>query len=140
RFAVITSSVGTDARYEVHVIDLARRKKHGWAARKLVEGFENDWRLVEGMGTRLWFVTNWQAPRGRLVAIDLGDREPEWKEIIGEGRDIVERASVIGRHLVVTYLHDASTRAIVYSLAGSSVRELSLNGIGSAAGFEGRPG
>jgi len=140
RFAVITSSIGTDARYEVHVIDLRRRRRDGWAARALVEGFENDWRLVDGMGTVLWFVTNWQAPRKRLVSIDLGGRKSEWKEIVGEGRDILERASVIGSNLVVTFLHDASTRAIVFSLAGSSVRELSLNGIGSAAGFEGRPG
>ncbi|MDG2003080.1 MAG: prolyl oligopeptidase family serine peptidase [Novosphingobium sp.] len=140
RFALITSSVGTDARYELHVIDLKRRKQDGWAAKPLVEGFENDWRLVDGMGSNLWFVTNWQAPRNRLVSIDLGARKLDWKEVIGEQRDILERAAVIGRHLVVTYLHDASTRALIYTLGGSQVRELSLNGIGSAAGFKGRPG
>lgn len=50
RHAVITSSIGTDARYEVHVIDLARRGRDGWKPRALVTGFENDWRLVDGMG------------------------------------------------------------------------------------------
>jgi prolyl oligopeptidase len=140
RWAVVTSSVGTDAAYEVQVIDLKRRKKQGWTPRTLVEGFEHDWRLVEGMGDTLWFITNWQAPRGRLVSIDLSDRQPEWRELIGQGKDILERAAIIGNHLLATYLHDASTRAIVYSLTGSTVRQLTLNGIGTASGFRGKPG
>ena len=140
RLAVITSSIGTDARYDLHVIDLDRRGKDGWAARPLVEGFANDWRLIDGMGQALWFVTNWQAPRFRLVAIDLGSRKPEWRELVSETSDILERASVIGNQLVLSYLHDASTRALIYGLDGTSIRELSLNGIGTAAGFRGRPG
>ena len=43
RLAVITSHVGTDARYEVHVMDLAHRKRDGWKARPLVTGFTDDW-------------------------------------------------------------------------------------------------
>jgi prolyl oligopeptidase len=140
KYAVITSSVGTDARYELHVIDLGAGKEAGWAARALVEGFENDWRLVDGMGSNLWFVTNWQAPRNRLVSVDLETRKSEWREVVSEQLDILERAAVIGRNLVMTYLHDASTRALIYTLGGTSVRELSLNGIGSATGFKGRPG
>ena len=140
RYAIVTSSVGTDARYEIRAIDLARRAKQGWKARVLVQGFEHDWRLVEGMGRQLWFVTNWQASRGRIVAIDLAARRPAWREVIGEGKDLLERAAVIGNHLLVTYLRDASSRAIVFSLAGSTVREIALNGIGSASGFTGKPG
>lgn len=140
RFAVITSSIGTDARYEISVIDLARRGKEGWKPRRLVEGFENDWRLVDGMGGSLWFVTNWQAPRFRLVSIDLEAKEGQWRELVPEGEDILQQATIIGSQLVLSYLHDASTRALVYSLGGKSLRELSLNGIGTASGFQGRPG
>jgi prolyl oligopeptidase len=40
----------------------------------------------------------------------------------------------------VSYLQNASSKALIYDLNGNSVRAISLNGIGSAAGFRGRPG
>ena len=140
RIAVITSSTGTDARYEVHTIDLARRSKDGWKARALVTGFENDWRLVDGMEQVLWFVTNKGAPRYRLVAIDLRPRERQWRELVAESEETLEKATIIGNHLVLQYLKDAASRALVYDLRGKSVRSISLNGIGTAAGFGGKPG
>jgi prolyl oligopeptidase len=140
RHVVITSSTGTDERYEVRVIDLAERRRNGWKARTLIEGFDNDWQLVEGMGERLWFVTNRDAPRYRLVSIDLSKPREPWVQIIPEGRDILAHARIIGEQLVVSYLQNASSKALIYDLNGNSVRAISLNGIGSAAGFRGRPG
>ena len=92
RIALITSSVGTDARYELHTIDLAKRGKDGWKAQPLVTGFDHDWKLVDGMGKVLWFVTNQDAPRYRLVAVDLSRKKPEWRELVSLfqlGSDIV---------------------------------------------------
>jgi prolyl oligopeptidase len=140
RHVVITSSSGTDARYAVHVVDLARRKRGKWPVQPLVTDFENDWRLVDGIGSVLWFVTNRDAPRYRLVAIDLAARKPEWRELVGQTEDTLEQATIIGNQLVLTYLKDASTRALIFDLAGKSVRTLSLNGFGTASGFRGKPG
>jgi len=139
RHMVIRSSTGTDERYEVRVIDLRKRKRDGWKARTLVSGFDHDWQLVEGMGSKLWFVTNRDAPRYRLVSIDLAAPEPEWTEIIRESGDILRHARIIGGNLVVSLLKDASSRAMIYDLKGKSVRTVSLTGIGSASGFRGRP-
>src|SRR5690606_8396383 len=58
RWAIITSSKGTDARYEVHAIDLAARATKGWAARALVTGFDNAWGVIDGIDGRLWVMTN----------------------------------------------------------------------------------
>lgn len=140
RHAIITSSKGTDSRYEVHVIDLDRRSRDGWTAKALVSGFENDWKLVDGMGTRLWFVTNWNAPRYRLVSIDLAARKPDWQELVGESAETLQQATIIGNKLILAYLRDASTRALVYDLSGKSATSLALNDIGTASGFRGKPG
>jgi prolyl oligopeptidase len=139
RHAVIFSSTGTDERYEVRVVDLTQRKRSGWKVRTLVSGFDHDWQLVEGMGSKLWFVTNMQAPRYRLVSIDLAEPDPQWTEIIPESRDILRHARIIGGHLVVSMLKDAKSNALIYDLKGKSVRTVSLTGIGSASGFRGRP-
>jgi len=140
RLAVITSSVGTDARYEVRVVDLKQRKRRGWQADLLVAGFDHDWKLVEGKGRKLWFVTNHDAPRYRLVGIDLDAKAPGWEEIVPQNKEILERAGLVGDQLVLNYLRDAASHALIVALDGTGARELELDGIGTASGFRGRPG
>ncbi|WP_157190050.1 prolyl oligopeptidase family serine peptidase [Novosphingobium sp. Rr 2-17] len=140
RLALITSHVGTDARYEVRVIDLAQRKRDGWKVTPLVTGFTDDWKLVEGSGRKLWYVTNWQAPRYRLVSIDLGSPQPAWTQLVAERSDILERAGIIGDQIVLNYMRDAASHAEIIALDGRPGRALTLNGIGTASGFRGRPG
>ena len=140
RHAVIVSSIGTDARHEVHVIDLGQRRTKGWDVRPLVSGFDYDWKLVEGTGSRLWFITNRDAPRYRLVSIDLADAQPSWHELVGESAETMQHGAIIGSKLVLAYLKDASSRALVFDLTGKPATALSLTGIGTASGFKGRPG
>ena len=143
RWAVITSSTGTDARHEVRVIDLAARRQHPaapWQVRTLVSGFDHDWQLVESLGSRMWFVTNADAPLYRLVSIDLDRAGAQWSDVVREGADKLEQASIVGTRLILSYLKDATTRAVIVDLAGKPAREISLAEIGTASGFRGRPG
>ena len=141
RYAVITSEIGTDARFEVHVIDLARRGAGArWDARPLVEGFTSDWRLVDSIGHTLWFVTNAQAPRYRLVAVDLNEATPRWRDVVREGPATLEQATLIGERLILTYLRDAASHALIVDLDGGHPQELALNDYGTASGFHGSPG
>ncbi len=138
-YAVITTEIGTDARLELHVIDLHKRRD-AWPARALVTGFTSDWRLVDSIGSTLWFVTNWQAPRYRLVSVDMSAAQVRWHEVVAERKDTLEQATIIGDRLVLSYLRDAATIAVVVDMKGHGGTALALNGIGTAAGFRGRPG
>ncbi len=140
RYALITSSIGTDARYEVRVVDLTRLARDGWKTRQLVSGFDNDWKLVDGMGPVLWFVTNKDAPRYRVVSVDLRARTHKWRELVGQTDETLQQGTIIGDKLVLSYLKDASSRALILDLGGKGAREISLNGLGTASGFRGRPG
>ncbi|WP_296681264.1 prolyl oligopeptidase family serine peptidase [Novosphingobium sp.] len=140
RYAVITSSVGTDAKNEVRVIDLRQRRAKGWAARTLIDGFDNKWEVVDSIGSRLWFVTDKAAPRSKLVAVNLAGKAPRWAELVPEREETLERATIVGDRLVLAYLKDASTRAEIYDLTGKHAQVLTLNGIGTASGFTGKPG
>jgi prolyl oligopeptidase len=139
-YAVITSSIGTDARHELRVVDLTKRAQHGWKVRVLVAGFDHDWKLVEGMDRKLWFITNKDAPRGRLVSVDLGGGSLRWRELVPQSDDTLEQGSIVGNMLILTYLKDACSCAVVYDLTGKPARTLALNGFGTASGFKGKPG
>ena len=162
RWMVITTSQGTDNKYEVHVARLDKRGKWG-TPQVLVAGLENDWRLIEGMGDTLYFMTNKDAPKVKVVKADLRikgalypcdfgeDPEnagitdclsfgPPFIDVIPEREEVLERAQIVGNRLLVTYLKDAASTAMAFSLDGKPLREITLNAIGTASGFSGRPG
>ena len=141
RWMVITTSQGTDSKYEVHLRRLGRNGSWG-QVRGLVKGLEHDWRLIEGIGDTLYFMTNKSAPRLRVEKIDLsgGSLAAVWTEIVPERAETLERAQIVGNRLILSYLKDAASTAQVLSLDGKPVRDISLNAIGTASGFAGRPG
>lgn len=140
RWAIITSSIGTDARYEVHVIDLAARATHGWQARALVTGFDHSWSVVEGIGGQLVVVTNKDAPLYRVLSIDLDATSPAWTELVAEADQPIAGAGIVADRLVLSYLRDASSAVRLFTLDGEAAGEVELAGIGSVGGFSGKPG
>ena len=140
RWAVITSSIGTDAKYEVHVIDLAARGERGWAARPLVSGFTDAWNVIDSVDGRIWVTTNQGAPRYRVLSADLDAPSITWAEVVAEAEQPIDGAAIIGDRLILSYLKDASSQARVFDLAGKEQAPIALPGIGSVGGFSGEPG
>lgn len=140
RWAIVTTSVGTDARYEVRAIDLAARGANGWAARELVTGFENAWSVIDSIGGTLWFTTNKDAPRYKVVSINLDIPGATWVDVVPEVEQPIELASIVGDKLILSYLKDASALVRTFDLAGKEFAPIALAGIGSVSGFTGEPG
>ncbi len=138
RWIVITTSRGTDSRYALHLIPLGKNRK--WQPRTLVAGLENDWRLVEGLGDTLYFVTNKDAPKLKVVKVNVAAANPQFEDVIGERAETLERAEIVGDRLILAYLKDAKSVAEVRSLVGKPVQQIALNAIGTASGFSGEPG
>ena len=159
RWVVISTSRGTDAKYELHVVPLAGQKlgaaarpsaakagKRSWAVHPLVPGLNHEWRLVEGLGDTLYFATNKDAPKLKVVKVDLtAPGGPDaagfpFTEVIPERAETLDRAQIVGNRLILSYLRDAASTAEVVSLDGKPVRQIVLSAIGKASGFTGRPG
>ena len=140
RWVVITTSNGTDARHAIHLIDLKSRRAGHWPVRELVGGMEHDWQLVESLGQTMWFLTNQGAPLYRLVSFNPAAPAPEWREVVPESGDKLEQAAIVGSKLVLNYLKDANSRAVVVDLTGKPASEIELSDIGTASGFKGEPG
>lgn len=140
RWAFIYSSTGTDDRNELRVIELTERASQGWAARPLITGFDNSWSPIASVGDTVYFQTNKDAPRYRIVRADLTADTLEWEEVVPQSDQPISGASIIGDRLVVEYMKDASSRAVYFDLDGKQTGALDLPGIGSVGGLNGEPG
>jgi prolyl oligopeptidase len=140
KWVLITSSSGTDEKYELHVIPLDQARKGNWSAQTLIKGLDYEWNLVEGLGNRLWFTTNKGAPKGKVVTVDLGATDRAFTDVVPERAETLSRAQIVGERLVLSYMKDAASMALMTDLTGKPVQQIKLNAIGTASGFSGRPG
>jgi prolyl oligopeptidase len=129
RWLVIYSSEGTDDRYEVTLIDLTSPKAE---KRTLIRGLENNWVLAGNEGTNLYFLTNLDAPRQRVVKIDVSSPSRAMTEIVPEGAATLEGATIAGDRLLLSYLVDARSELRLAALDGTAAGGVKLPGIGYA--------
>lgn len=133
RFLVITVWRGTDDRYEVLLDEIDALG----APRALFTGFEHEYTFIGNAGTRLLFKTNKDAPRGRVIALDVSEDDPIPSEVIAEGSATLEGVSHVGGRLIAEYLKDAKSAVYVHGLDGRRLGEVALPGLGSVSGFGG---
>ncbi len=89
----------------------------------------------------LFLYTNWNAPKGRVLLVDLNHPEREnWKIVVPEGDGVIEMVAPANGMLVVHYSENASSRLSVFTAEGKMVREIELPAIGSVRGFSARWG
>ncbi|TQV86819.1 S9 family peptidase [Exilibacterium tricleocarpae] len=134
-YLVVTVWKGTDERYQIYYRDL-RRKNAPMV--HLVDNFEHDYTFVGNRGSELLFRTNLQAPRGRLLGIDVGKPGNPRREVIAQTDNVLINVSFAGDRLLAEYLQDARSLVRIYDIQGKAVAELALPGIGSASGFNGK--
>jgi len=133
---VITVWKGTDNRYQIVHQDLTDPDAK---PRILIEGFDYDYSLVGSVGSELFFRTNKDAPRNRLIAIDVNNPDPEsWREIIAQSADVLDGVSLVGGKIITDYMQDAQTVVKIFDLEGNQSGTVNLPGIGTALGFAGK--
>ncbi len=142
RYVLITSSGGTDERYELTVgkIDQKHGAQKPIRFKTLVPGLQYDWQLAGSVGSTFYFRTTRGAPKGQIVTLDADrpDRAPQ--TLLAQTDDAMVGASLVGRRLIVAYLGDARSEAELRELDGRFVAKITLPSIGTAAGFGGAGG
>ncbi|WP_346773741.1 prolyl oligopeptidase family serine peptidase [Altererythrobacter sp. BO-6] len=88
----------------------------------------------------LYFTTNAGAAKYRIVAVDPTERRLRWRLVVPEADDPISGASIVGKRLVVEYLRDAASHAVLFDLLGKPVGAIEMAGLGTASGFRGAPG
>ncbi len=143
KYMLISVWKGTGNENLLYLVDLTKKKrkgstfKHGQPS-ALVENWDSDYGFVGNKGSLFYFFTDKDAPRGRLVALNIRDKSKKWKEIIPQAEATLQGVSWIGNKLVADYLEDAKSKIVVFSTKGKKLRDVALPGIGSAGGFNGK--
>ncbi|MEO1349494.1 MAG: prolyl oligopeptidase family serine peptidase, partial [Cyanobacteria bacterium J06635_15] len=136
RYLIISVWQGTDPRNLVFYQDLSDPNA---PVVELISAFEAEYSFLDNDGTIFWFRTDLNAPKGRLIAIDISQPDPtNWQEIIPEADETLESVDLLNHQFVADYLKDAYTAIKIFDLQGNFVRQVDLPGIGSAGGFDGK--
>ena len=136
RWLVIATHLGTDERNRVTIEDLSQPDAKPI---ELIDNFEHEYTLAGNDGRVLYFKTDVDAPRRRLVAIDLRKPQREnWKEIIPQRQQTLIQTSFVNHQFVASYLKDVRPQVRIFSQDGCFVREVAFPGIGAVAGFQGK--
>ena len=136
RYLVINGSQGTEQKNRVFIKDLKARDGQ---VTGLLEAFDASYSFIDNEGPLFYFLTDKNAPRSRIIAIDI--RKPgseHWKEIVPEAPQTLTGATIVNKQLVLNYLSDAHSAVKVFDLKGKPVRDIALPGLGTAEGFGGK--
>ncbi|MDH3245894.1 MAG: prolyl oligopeptidase family serine peptidase, partial [Saprospiraceae bacterium] len=113
----------------------------GEGFKNVVDRFDNDFDVIDNVEEDIYVMTNYKAPKGRLIAIPSQDpTEGKWREIIPEGSSVLRSVDLVGSRLLATYLIDAKSEVKVFDFEGIFQQDLELPAIGSVGGFSGKKG
>ena len=135
QFLLISKSKGTSG----NALEIKDLSKNNSAFVSLMDSYEYEFNTVENEGDDLYVLTNFKAPKYRLVKINTNSpEEVNWTDVIPEKKDVLESVVMIGGKLVVNYMTDAHSKTEVYSYDGVLDHEVQLPGIGTVGVFSGK--
>jgi prolyl oligopeptidase len=144
---IIGATLSDDARYLIVTV------RHGAAAMKVevyVADLDKDAALAPIVndidatfdstiaGRTLYLRTNWNAPKQRVIAVDL-DRpaRPYWREVIPESTAVMTSLNAVGGRLFAGYLESVQSRIRMFAFDGAPAGEMATPGVGVTSNVSG---
>jgi len=138
RWLVITQSEGTNREARVFLKDLSRPDS---SVEPFLDRFDAAYEVVANDGDVFYVLTDHSAPRGRLVAITMGETDPSaWRTVIAEapGTDVLSSTMRVGDAWVCVWRTHAHETVVVHGLDGARVREVPVPVLGAVAAISGQ--
>jgi prolyl oligopeptidase len=131
KYLIVSASVSTSGN-KLFIKDLGDPKSPFVTVQK---DTDSDTSVIDNVGSKLYLVTNRNAPNKKVVTVDASNPGPEnWKDLIEETKNVL-RASTGGGYVFANYMENAVSVIKQYTYDGTLVREVALPGVGSAGGF-----
>ena len=134
RYLFISAANSTSGN-ELYLKDLS---KPNAAIIPIVSNFDFDVDVIDNLGSKLYILTNINAPNKRIVSVDASNPGIEnWVDFIPETDNVLSPSTGAG-YIFATYMKDAISLVKQYDFKGTLIREVPLPGIGTASGFGGK--
>ncbi len=131
KYLTITASVSTSGN-KLFVKDLSKPNS------KLVtilDHTESTSYIIENVGTKLYLVTNLNAPNQKIVTVDASSpTSGNWVDFITETKNVLS-PSTGGGYFFANYMVDAVSKVLQYDYNGKLIRTVKLPGVGTVSGF-----
>ncbi len=136
RYLIVSVYQGTDVKNRVYYKDLKTQES---PVVKLLDEFDGSYNFIGNNGSTFWFHTDSEAPRGKIIAIDItGPERKNWKVVVPEATETLQGVSFVNHLFVANYLKDAHTQVRIFETNGRFVRQVEFPGLGTAVGFGGK--
>src|SRR3990170_240394 len=92
-------------------------------------------------GDQLFVLTNWKAPKSRILAVDLKNPardSAQWREVVPESDAVIENTSLAGCKVFVGYLENVRSSVKVFTPEGRPAGAIPLPALGSVSGLNGQ--
>lgn len=130
------------SRAQVSVLELERsgHPRPGAAPRILLPP-DAAYRVVHAEPGRAWLFTDHDAPRRRVVLMDLANPDPSaWRTVIAEGEGVLNQAEWFGGRLVAHSTENVHSVVRVFDAAGKQTGTIPLPGTGVVQALVGTSG
>ena len=133
-YLVITASVSTSGN-KLFFKDLSKPDS---SLITILDHTDSDTYPIDNIGSKIYLVTNLNAPNKKVVTVDISNPTPEnWKDFIPETANVLSASTGAG-YFFAEYMVDAVSKVLQYDYDGELIREVKLPGVGSAGGFGGK--
>ncbi|HKL67482.1 MAG TPA: prolyl oligopeptidase family serine peptidase [Bacteroidales bacterium] len=130
-YLIITAAISTTGN-ELYIKDLTKENSE---LVTIAGDFENEHYVIDNEGSKLFIVTNLDAPNRKIVTVDANNPGIEnWKDFLPEKENVLEPSTGAG-YFFAHYMDDAISKVVQYNKEGEMIRDIKLPGVGSASGF-----
>ena len=141
RYLFCTASAGADNRNRLYVAPLGD-PMHPAVTTPVTPIVDEDvaqYSVIDNIGNIAYIVTDDEAPRRRVVALDL--RTPDrahMRTVVPESQYAIESSLMAGGRIVLQYLEDVKSIVRLFAPDGLPLGAIPLPGVGTVSGMSGR--
>jgi len=130
KYLVLTISRSTDPQNQVWVRDASATVDAPF--RELIGDFENEFRFLGNQDSTFFFLTDFESPTKRIVAMDINRPGREHlRQIVPSRPATLESAHLFGDKILAEYMVDVLTEIEVFDLSGLPLGKIERPGYGT---------
>ena len=104
----------------------------------IIDTEESDTYVMDNVGSKLILRTNLNASNNKVVVVDAKTPQSNyWKDLIPETENVLS-PNTVGGYILAEYMVDAVAKVKQYDYDGAFIRDISLPGLGTVYGFNGK--